>query len=53
MPKLTKRTVEALGVRATNYIAFDAELSGSAFGSCPAERGSFSSNIAGTAAPAA
>src|SRR3984893_567907 len=28
MPKLTKRSVEALGVRATNYIAFDAELPG-------------------------
>lgn len=28
MPKLTKRSVDALGVRATNYIAFDAELPG-------------------------
>jgi hypothetical protein len=28
MPKLTKRSVEALGVRATNYIAFDTELPG-------------------------
>jgi hypothetical protein len=31
MPKLTKRSVEALGVRATNYIAFDTELPDSAF----------------------
>jgi integrase len=28
MPKLTKRSVEALRVQATNYIAFDAELPG-------------------------
>lgn len=28
MPKLTKRSVEALRVRATDYIAFDAELPG-------------------------
>jgi hypothetical protein len=28
MPKLTKRRVDALGVRATDYIAFDAELPG-------------------------
>jgi integrase len=28
MPKLTKRSVEGLGVRATNYIAFDHELPG-------------------------
>jgi hypothetical protein len=28
MPKLTKRSVEALRVRADNYIAFDAELPG-------------------------
>ena len=28
MPKLTKRSVEALRVRATNYVAFDAELPG-------------------------
>jgi Phage integrase family/Arm DNA-binding domain len=28
MPKLTKRSVEALRVRTTNYIAFDAELHG-------------------------
>ena len=53
MPKLTKRSVEALGVRATNYIAFDAELPGFGVRVMPSGKRFFSSNIGGMAAPAA